>query len=111
MVPGHPPYSQVTCVITKGTEIFENYREYGCCPWAEDCSGFLFNKRPSYDDYDLANESMEPGPTHIVLSKSQVDTYMQSHLETPVQKALLNCLNEFGSFSNGIWKIAIPGAL
>ncbi|KAG0042370.1 hypothetical protein BGZ83_000551 [Gryganskiella cystojenkinii] len=93
--------------VSKGTEIFEDYRQFGHSTWAKDCSSFL---NPELDRVlaTLETEAVQHGPMDIVLTQEQVNIYLQSRLDTPVQKALLTCLKEFGVYQKGVYRIPIP---
>lgn len=100
--------SRLNFTVPKDTEIFENYLHYGSSSWAKDCSAFLPTDQNGSNGSVHASPYIKSGPMYIVLSKEQLDLYIQSHMETPLHKALLSCLIHFGSFDNGVWRISIP---
>lgn len=96
--------SKLICAVAKDTEITENYCNYGSCPWADESSHSFLNTRP----FLTPEKDIEKGSMYITLTKEQMEIYNCSYLCTDMQKSLLTCVNQFGSFDNDIWKISIP---
>ncbi|CAF0792950.1 unnamed protein product [Didymodactylos carnosus] len=103
--------SIVNRMVYEGEELFEDYWSYKHCDWAITGIQFLrVQSRPPELDVEAVARDKALGTAEIVLSRGQFETYVESHLATPLDKSLLVCLALWGSFDQkrDSWVIKIP---
>ncbi|EPS39003.1 hypothetical protein H072_7249 [Dactylellina haptotyla CBS 200.50] len=95
--------------IREGEEVRESYLSYPTCQWAGICGDFLKDVVPDYDAMARGYPLKEPA--EILVTRGQLQVYIESNLTRDIDKALLVVLAKWGVFddSRDAFVIRIPG--